>query len=155
MARRSHSVRVGGAAAGFLSVAAFLLVASACGNDSGPDPAELLGIWDYRLAYQDSATRDTLVVAGTVAIDQAADTTFSGTFSLTDASPRALAVDSTMPVVGVVTDGLVDFRINGSQASVRHRGDYDSSVMFGVAQATPSVADTLLFTMWWSSENRP
>lgn len=155
MLRRSHPVRVSGAAAGCLSFAALLLVAAACGNGSGPDPAELLGIWDYRLAYQDSVTRDTLVVVGTVEIDQAADTTFRGTFSLVDASPGALAVDPSAAVIGVVTDGLVEFRIDGSQATVQHRGDYDASVMFGVAQATPAVADTLLFTMWWSSENRP
>ena len=155
MLRRSHPVRVSGAATGFVSVAALLLVAASCGNDSGPDPTELLGIWDYRLAYQDSVTRDTLVVVGTVEIDQAADTTFRGTFNLVDASPGALAVDPTAPVIGIVTDGLVEFRIDGPQATVQHRGDYDASVMFGIAQATPAVADTLLFTMWWSSENRP
>ena len=153
MARSSPPARVRGAATGLLSVAALLFVA-ACGNGSGPDPEELLGIWDYRLAYRDSVSLDTLVVVGTVTIDQARDTTFSGTFTLTDASPGALSVDPTAPVAGVVTSGQVEFRIAGQQATVQHRGDYDSSIMFGIAQATPTVADTLLFTMWWSSENR-
>jgi hypothetical protein len=155
MSRRSHPVRVRGAATGFFPIAALLLVVAACGNNSGPDPAELIGIWDYRLAYRDSVTLDTLVVVGTVTIEQAGDTAFGGTFRLGSASPRALAVDPIAPVTGVVTNGLVEFDITGLLATVQHRGDYDSSVMFGVAQATPAVADTLLFTMWWSSENRP
>lgn len=156
MVRRSRRGHRGGAVAGILPVAALLFLGAACGNGSGPDPTELLGSWDYRLAYQDSVTRDTLVVVGVVAIDQAADTTFGGTFTLREASPGALSFGSSAPVAGIVTDGQVEFQIAGSPASVTHRGDYDSSVMFGIAQATPQVtADTLLFTMWWSSENRP
>lgn len=154
MVRGSHRASVSGAAAGFLSVAALLLVAAGCGDGSGPDPKELLGLWDYRAAYV--VGEDTLVVTGLVEIDQQADTTFGGAFTLL-AAAAAVPTDDTAPVAGVVTDGLVVFRIDGPEAAVLARGDFDSSVIFGLSwvRAT-AAADSIrgFFTMWWSKDNR-
>lgn len=153
MPRRSHRVCVRDAARGLFPVAALLLAAAGCGNSSGPDPRELLGTWDYRAAYVVGA--DTLVVTGIVEIDQQADTSFGGTFTQL-AAPAAVPTDASAPVAGVVTDGVVVLRIEGAEATVLDRGDFDSSVIFGVSWARAiTAADSVqgFFTMWWAKDN--
>lgn len=120
---------------GFLVLVPTLLLASACGDSSGPEIADVLGRYSY------AANVDGDIFNGTVRITSQTAGSFSGNYS---------EVGNSYPMSGTIAGSAINFTINGPGITLSHNGTWSSGNVTGTYTATApgsSVAITGGFTL--------